>query len=142
MIPTIRFWTNGPAQADGGPVFVSVTDFKLARVQDLVRATNQGMRLRRVWPSLPGAIGLWLWSKPLSKRSGSVSVWRSEEDLLNFVRWPRHVEIMRRYRSAGDLTSATWWADHFDASAIWAAAQRRLGGDDPELAHTGASAGR
>jgi len=116
-------------------VLVSVTDFQLTRPRDVVRAWIQGLRLRRAWPSLPGAIGLWLWAKPLSKRSGSVSVWCSEEDLRRFVRWPRHVEIMRRYRSLGELTSATWWTDEFDASEIWLAAERRLTGDDFELAH-------
>ena len=33
---------------------------------------------------------------------GSVSVWRSEDDLRRFVRWARHVAIMRRYRDAGE----------------------------------------
>ena len=131
---TVAFWTAGPAGADGR-VLVSVTDFQLARARDVVRAWVQGLRLRRAWPSMPGAIGLWLWAKPLSKRSGSVSVWRSEDDLRRFVRWPRHVEIMRRYHSVGELTAATWWTERFDASEIWVAAERRLTGDDPELAH-------
>ena len=136
--PIVAFWTEGPADDDGRAVLVSVTDFQLARAHDVVRAWVQGLRLRRAWPSMPGAIGLWLWAKPLSKRSGSVSVWRSEQDLRRFVGWPRHVEIMRRYRSAGELTSASWWSERFDASEIWLAAERRLTGDDPELAHRSA----
>ena len=132
---TFALWTQGPSGADGS-VLVSVTDFEVTDVRDRIGAWAQGLRLRRAWPSLPGAIGLWLWVKPLRRRSGSVSVWRSEDDLLRFVGWPRHVAIMRRYRGAGELTSATWWAERFDAQQIWAAAERRLTGHDPELAHT------
>ena len=131
---TIALWTEGPSGADGS-VLVSVTDFEVTDVRDRIGAWAQGLRLRRAWPSLPGAIGLWLWVKPLRRRSGSVSVWRSEEDLRRFVGWPRHVTIMRRYRGAGELTSATWWAEPFDAQQIWATAERRLTGRDPELAH-------
>ena len=132
---TVASWTEGPADANGRAVLVSVTDFQVVRAPDVARAWLQGLRLRRAWPSLPGAIGLWLWAKPLSKRSGSVSVWRSEEDLRRFVRLPRHVEIMRRYRGAGELTATAWWTEGFDASEIWMAAERRLRGDDPELGH-------
>jgi hypothetical protein len=134
---TVASWSEGPAGADGRAVLVSVTDFQITHARDLPRVWVEGLRLRRVWPSMPGAIGLWLWAKPLSKRSGSVSVWRSEADLLRFVRWPRHVEIMRRNRDAGELTAAKWWTERCDASEIWVAAERRLAGDDPELAHHG-----
>jgi hypothetical protein len=132
---TIALWAEGPSGA-AGSVLVSITDFEVTDVRDRLGAWVQGLRLRRAWPSMPGAIGLWLWVKPLRKRSGSVSIWRTEEDLRRFVGWPRHVAIMRRYRGAGELTSATWWAERFDAPQIWAAAERRLRGNDPELAHT------
>jgi hypothetical protein len=132
---TLALWTEGPSGADGS-VLVSVTDFEVADLRDRIGAWVLGLRLRRAWPSMPGAIGLWLWVKPLRRRSGSVSVWRSEEDLRRFVGWPRHVAIMRRYRDAGELTSATWWAEPFDAQQIWTAAERRLTGHDRELAHS------
>jgi hypothetical protein len=122
----IRLWTDGPARADGERVFVSITDFRVTRARDLPRVWVEGMRLRRAWPSMEGAIGLWLWGKPLSRRSGSVSVWRSEEDLLRFVRWRRHVEIMSRYRDTGNITADTWWAERFDVSEIWEIAECRL----------------
>ena len=134
---TLAAWTDGSSDADDRGVLVSLTDFQLAHARDLPRVWAQGFRLWRAWPSMPGAIGLWLWAKPLSKRSGSVSVWRSEEDLLRFVRWPRHVEIMRRYRGVGELTAAKWWADHFDADEIWSAAELHLIAGDRTPAHAG-----
>ena len=132
---TLALWTEGPCGPDGS-VLVSVTDFEVTDMRDRIGAWVLGLRLRRAWPSMSGAIGLWLWVKPLRRRSGSVSVWRSEEDLRRFVGWPRHVAIMRRYRGAGELTSATWWAERFDATQIWTAAERRLTGHDRELAHS------
>jgi hypothetical protein len=134
---TIALWAEGPTGA-AGSVLVSVTDFEVTDVRDRLGAWAQGFRLRRAWPSMAGAIGLWLWVKPLRKRSGSVSIWRSEDDLRRFVGWSRHVAIMNRYRGAGELTSTMWWAERFDARQIWAAAERRLSGNDPELGHSGA----
>ncbi len=121
-----------PGQQDGadGPVLISVTDFRLNAARDLPGAYLAAMRLRRAWPDLEGAIGLWLWAKPLQLRSGSVSVWRSEEDLARFVRWPVHVAIMRKYRGAGRLTSQAWLADRFVAPQIWRDAARLLTGGD------------
>jgi hypothetical protein len=123
---TVGLWTEGPFPADDGPVFVSVTDFQIAQARDLPAVWAEGLRLRRAWPTMPGAVGMWLWAKPLRRRSGSVSIWRNEDDLLRFVRWPRHVAIMRRFRGAGELTSSTWLAESFDAAAIWRAARRRI----------------
>ncbi len=126
---TFAWWTSGP-DALGGPVLVSVTDFAVSRLDDMIRVYFEGLRLRRAWPSMRGAIGMWLWTKPLGMRSGSVSVWRSEEDLRRFVRWPAHVEIMRRYRHAGELRSACWTEASFNAPRIWAGAAARLAAGD------------
>lgn len=131
--PTFAWWTWGPAEV-GGSVLVSVTDFHLRHTGDLLRVYLAGLRLSRAWRSMSGAVGMWLWTTPLGKRSGSVSVWRSEEDLLRFVRWPRHLDLMRAYRNAGELTSTTWREAHFDVAEIWATAAARLSGIDPELA--------
>jgi len=73
---------------------------------------------------MPGAVGLWLWSLPFERRSGSVSVWTSEEDLRRFVTLPAHVAIMRRFKKAGRLRSATWRTDRFAAAATMGRARR------------------
>jgi hypothetical protein len=134
--PTLAFWTHGAAGTYEGPVLISVTDFHVTRARDLLRVYLEGARLARGWPSRRGSVGVWLWAKPLRRRSGSISIWRSEEDLRRFVRWPRHVEIMRRYRGAGELSSTSWWEERFDARAIWCRAAARLAEGDPELAHS------
>ncbi|WP_199747592.1 hypothetical protein [Actinomadura sp. WAC 06369] len=124
-------WLAGPAAAPG-PVLVSVTDFTCARARDLPGVARAGMALRRSWPELPGAVGLWLWSLPLERRSGSVSVWTDEAALRGFVRLPEHVAIMRRYRGRGEIRAVTWEADAFDRAATWERAARFL--DLPEAA--------
>jgi heme-degrading monooxygenase HmoA len=127
--PTFALWTPGAGGA-GGPVLVSVTDFAMGRGEDVIRVYFEGLRLRRVWPSMRGAVGMWLWTKPLGRRAGSVSIWRSEEDLRRFVRWPVHVGVMRRYRHVGVLRSTSWSEPSCDRSRIWASAVARLAADD------------
>jgi heme-degrading monooxygenase HmoA len=118
-------WKAGPEPANG-TVFVSVTDFRVNRYRDLPRVWLAGLKLRRAWPEMPGAVGLWLWAEPGRRRGGSVSVWRSAEDLHAFVRWQPHVEVMRRFRSSGRIESDSWQAPRFDKPEIWARARAAL----------------
>lgn len=120
-------WTGGPA-GDDGTLFVSVTDFRVFRVRDLPRVWLEGLRLRRAWPRMPGAVGLWLWAKPLARRGGSVSIWRGEEDLRAFVRWPVHVEVVRRNRARGELASTTWHSDEPARGEVWGHARAWIEG--------------
>lgn len=122
-------WRPGPADGMAGPVLVSVTDFTSASPLDLPRVYRDGLRLRRGWPELEGAVGVWLWSLPLARRSGSVSVWQDRQALRRFVSWPPHVATMRRFRGRGELRSTTWEAEAFDATDVWRAARRWLAED-------------
>ncbi len=111
-------WAPGPAEAaaDGDGVIVSVTDFAAVRRRDTPAIARTGIRLRQGWYAMPGAVGLWLWSLPLQRRSGSVSVWTSEENLRRFVTLPAHLAVMRRFKTMGRLRSATWQAEQFVAA--------------------------
>jgi hypothetical protein len=127
-------WRSGPADGFGGPVLVSVTDFRLDAAPSLPGAYLAATRLRRAWPELQGAVGMWLWAKPLRKRSGAVSVWQSAEDLNRFVSWPVHVAIMRKYREAGRITATSWQAERFIAARVWREAARfLLDGETPAM---------
>jgi len=118
-------WKAGPA-APGGPVFVSLTVYTAKRHIDLPGIYLAALGLRRSWPGMGGAVGLLLWSDVVARRAGSVSVWRSEEDLMAFVRWAPHLEIMRRYRERGSLVSESWHSEGPDRSHIWSEARARL----------------
>jgi hypothetical protein len=119
-------WSAGPAATHEGPVVISLTDYVADHWRHAPGIWTSGLRLRRAWPTLEGAVGLWLWADPLRRRSGSVSVWTSEDDMWRFVRWPVHVAIMRRYRPCGTLAATTWTAERFVKRDVLDEARRRL----------------
>jgi len=112
-------WISGPARDAAGPLLVSVTDFEADRWADVPRIYRAGLQLRRAWPRMQGAVGMWVWAEPFGRRSGSVSVWTSEADLRRFVRWDEHVAIVRKFRSRGKVVSSTFQVDTLVRSAIW-----------------------
>ncbi|MER6509446.1 hypothetical protein ABT158_21670 [Nonomuraea sp. NPDC001636] len=111
-------WIPGPESDRPGPLVAALTDFRLRRLLDLPGIARHGRSLSRHWPGLPGAVGMWLWADLTGRRVGSLSVWRSEEDLRGFVRLPEHVAIMRAYRDRGTLRSRTWPVDALDRGAL------------------------
>src|SRR3954471_19087092 len=111
--PLFTSCAAGPAADPEGDVVVSVTDLSLARWRDVPTAAALGLRLRLGWYAMPGAVGLWLWSIPGQRRSGSVSVWAGEDDLRRFVGLREHVAIMRRYRDRGIVRAETWAVPRF-----------------------------
>jgi hypothetical protein len=118
MVPFLTPWMPGPAEANGAPVLVSVTDFHADRRREVPVVAVEGMRMRMGWYAMPGAVGLWLWSLPVNSRSGSISVWASEDDLERFIGLPHHVDIMKRYGPRGTVRSTRWRADTFDRHAV------------------------
>jgi hypothetical protein len=105
---------------------VSLTDFTFARWRDLPGAWLVAMRLRRAWPRLPGAVALMLWVKPLSRRSGSISIWTSDADLRRFVSWRAHTAIVARYRGRMSGTHSTWLSYTAALDAAAAEGRRRV----------------
>ena len=119
-------WKPGPATVERGAALVSFTDFTFARWRDLPGAWLAAARLRRGWPAQDGAVGLMLWARPWRRRSGSISIWRSEAELRRFIASPEHVEIMRGYRRRMSGTAVTWRADPFICADVLGEARRRL----------------
>ncbi|MFI7635380.1 hypothetical protein [Nonomuraea sp. NPDC049400] len=112
-------WIAGPAAGDPGPLVAALTDYRMNRLLDLPGILRHGRSLSRLWPQLPGAVGMWLWVDVVGRRCGSLSVWRGEEDLQAFVRLRAHVQIMRAYRHRGTLRSRTWQIDTLDQATLW-----------------------
>lgn len=126
-------WTPGPAAGAVGPALVSVTAFEPSRLRDVPGVYQAGLTLRRAWPEMSGAVGMWLWTKPLQGRCGSVSIWQDEQALQAFVAWPDHVTIMRRYRGRGQLRSSTWTTTRPDLTTIWAQARSFLSDTEEDV---------
>jgi hypothetical protein len=112
-------WIAGPAAGQPGPLIAALTDYRMNRLLDLPGIVRRGRSLSRLWPTLPGAVGMWLWTDLAGRRVGSLSVWRGEDDLHAFVRLPLHVQIMREYRNRGTLRSRTWQIDTLNRAALW-----------------------
>jgi hypothetical protein len=122
----MRFpWKPGPAAEADGPLLVSFTEFTFERFRDLPGIALAGTRLRRRLAALDGAVGVSLYMQPLARRGGSVSAWRSEDDLRHFVALPYHVKIMRAYRARGALRSASWETADFSLPEAYAEGPRR-----------------
>lgn len=130
-------WAAGPEARHSGEVFVSVTQFQALRFIDMPRIIYSGWALKRRWGELPGAVGTWLWVDLPCKRVGSVSLWRGESDMRNFVLWEPHVEIVRRNREAGQILSTSWTGAARDSRALRAAAIDWLSNANPAAATGG-----
>jgi hypothetical protein len=128
---TVAIWSRGSTVPRERELLVSLTDFRILHTRDVVPVYRAGMRLRRSWPKLPGAVGIWLWSKPLQLRAGSVSLWCEAVDLQRFVRWRAHLQTVRRFRDRGELHASSWRVEHCDAGQIWAEAAARLAAGEP-----------
>jgi hypothetical protein len=62
-------------------------------------------------------------------------VWRDADDLQRFVRSPRHLRIMREFRTAGVLYRSTWTAERLDRALILRQANDRLRGRIDGVSH-------
>lgn len=112
--PIVVPWTDGPVAGTGRPAVISVTDFTLHSWIHYPAVARSGLRLRLGWYGMPGAVGLWVWTMPLTTRTGSISVWTDPRALRDFVALPLHLEVMRRNRDRGTVRSTTWAVDEFD----------------------------
>ena len=119
-------WVLGPEGDPQCPVLVSVTEYTPDSYRHYHAFVLDGLRLRQGWFALDGAVALALYGQPLGKRGGSLSIWTSEEAMRRFVRLPRHVEIMRRYRRLGVIRAITWEQQRCDRAAAKATALRWL----------------
>ena len=128
MMPMTRTpWRRGPVGGDDGPALISLTDFEAHSWRAMAGIYVGGLRFYRRWNKREGSIALTVWSRPQRKRVGSLSVWRSEEDLRRFLRSPEHVAIVRRFgRRMHNVGSTTWQAERFDPEEAWTEATRRL----------------
>ncbi len=105
-----------------------MNDDLIHRYRDVPCVGREGMILRHHWPETEGALGLWVGSLRDLRRQVSVSVWRDPEDLKRFVRSPRHLRIMREFRTTGSLYTSAWEAERLDRALIWRQATDRLRG--------------
>jgi hypothetical protein len=137
-MPIVRNpWRPGPEEGGAGRFTISATEFTYRHWRDMPLVWFHGLRLRRGWGKLPGAVGLATGSQTFRPVSYTLSVWRSHEDLRRFLRSPAHVALVRDFkrRQAGSA-SVVWEADRFALDDAWSEGLRRLEAQKAERART------
>lgn len=119
-------WLAGPQDGPSTPVVVSFTDFRATTDDELAEIFRTGLELGASWPIMSGAVGVWLWGKPRELRGGSVSVWKSADDLRRFVRWPVHAAIVKAWRPRIEVRSERWEDERFAADQAWLRAEHYM----------------
>ncbi|MBC9713095.1 hypothetical protein H9Y04_10990 [Streptomyces sp. TRM66268-LWL] len=124
-------WKHGPVPLTLCGAHVSVTEFTAGTRAHAAAVALAGLRLRRTWPTTPGALGMWLWADLAGRRSGSVSVWRDDIALKEFVGRPDHIETVRAHRGRGALRATSWALEDFEPDEVWTRAHALLTGAAP-----------
>jgi hypothetical protein len=113
-------WQAGPTPLPDGPLYVSATRFTYRSLGDMPGVFLHGLRLRRGWPTIDGAIGLSIGADLLARTTYTVSAWRSETDLARWVRSPAHARLMGAYRRRMlDSRVVGWHVDRFVLRDAW-----------------------
>ncbi|HEY7843497.1 MAG TPA: hypothetical protein VID30_07460 [Bradyrhizobium sp.] len=121
-------WKLGMQSDWPGPYFVSATRFTYRSLRTMPLVYWHGLKLRRSWPAVDGAVGLSIMSDLATRTTYTVSVWRSEAVLLAWVRSSAHARLMRAFRARLRSSAAdSWQTDHFELRQAWREAMRRVG---------------
>jgi quinol monooxygenase YgiN len=125
-VPALR-WTAVAAPDPDSQYVVMASSLPLRRLTATVRFFRFVQAIRRQLARSDGLLGYALRAKPISKRYWTLSVWRDEAALANFMRSSPHAEIMTKLRPAMDATTfARWTVKGSDARIRWEEALRRL----------------
>jgi hypothetical protein len=120
-------WKPGPLGTLCGPVFVSATRFTYKHFWHLWPVFSHGLALRSNWPGTEGAVGMIVAGDLLSKSTYTLPVWRSEDDLRRWINSPRHLALMREFRSKLKGSAAVGWtAEDFVLADAWARAMTEV----------------
>jgi heme-degrading monooxygenase HmoA len=131
-------WKAGACTESEGRRLVAATRFAFRRVRDLPFVVRHGLRFRRDWAEIQGAVGVLLAVDLRRRTTYSVSVWESEEDLNRWLRSAGHVEVIRKYgHRVEDSTATIWWVDDFKVRGAWKMAHQQLAAADQRNSRAG-----
>lgn len=121
-------WINGPAtttpsQSDRT---VMASRLELRRLRHVPAFLIASLRLRHAIRQAPGAIGLGLRARPLSRTFWTLSAWSNHEALQTYNHTPLHRGIVERFRPHMSASTFRFYTTTADTQPGWDDALRRL----------------
>jgi hypothetical protein len=125
----------GSVNAQRRPIVLSATRFTYRSLADLPGVFWHGLGLRRNWPKIAGAVGVFLAGDVWQRTTYTVSAWNTESDLRRWLASPEHMRLVRQYRSRVQSSAAVLWnSDQLRVHEIFREGMVRLA-DMDRLAH-------
>ncbi len=119
-------WTRGQYRTYG-QLHVMTSRLQLARYRDLPRFLRWTSRIRKQLGSDPSCAGYTLDARPLQKTFWTLSAWKDQESMMEFVNSGSHSDMLREL---GGRLGASQFVESTVSSADlpldWAAARQRL----------------
>jgi hypothetical protein len=102
-------WQIGSSDGKAGPILWSATRFTYRRLVDMPGVFLHGLGLRRSWPEIEGAIGVFLAGDLFRRTTYTVSAWTDDASLRRWLRSPAHAQLVRRYLSRMQSSTVVTW---------------------------------
>jgi quinol monooxygenase YgiN len=120
-------WTTRVEMEPGSGYLVMASHLPLKRISSTVRFFRGVSAVRRQLASADGLVGYTLRAKPLARDYWTLSVWKDEGSLQEFMRTPPHVQLMTSLKPyMGPTKFVTWSITAADGRPTLAAALERL----------------
>jgi hypothetical protein len=133
-MPTLPWKASTSPPPRDGTVTIMASRLELRRLRDVPSFLTGAMRIRRQMLGSPGAVGVSLIAKPLSRTFWTLSAWQDGAALGAVVGREPHRTIMTHFRPRMAGSSfVTWIAPATELPITWDEARRRL--EKPDTVH-------
>lgn len=120
-------WTARAEMEPGTGYLVMASHLPLTRITATVHFLRAGSAVRKQLAAADGLIGYTLRARPLARDYWTLSVWKDNTALREFVRTPPHVQLMTSLKPyMGPTKFVTWTISAADGRPTMAAALDHL----------------
>lgn len=102
-------WTARAEMEPGSDYLVMASHLPLKKITDTVRFFRAVFAVRKQLASADGLIGYTLRARPLSRDYWTLSVWKDDTALRQFMRTPPHVGVMASLKPVMGPTKFVTW---------------------------------
>jgi quinol monooxygenase YgiN len=120
-------WTARAEMEPGTDYLVMASHLPLKRITATVRFFRAVSAVRKQLAATDGLIGYTLRAKPLARDYWTLSVWKDDTALRQFMRTPPHVQVMTSLKPfMGPTKFVTWTASEADGQPTMTGALEHL----------------